>query len=474
MHTTLPTPAAHAAHAAAPRRHRPSALLPCGHPGLLRTTGSGAALRGSARHGIHRRTMLAGGLASSLLLADCGPSARSSSTSNEVSFTFWGPSFYQEFTAQMVEAFNKAQPDVDVALQPSEWDGYWDKLATQVAGGTPADVINMDGKFIAEYSGRGVLADLESLPGLDLSAIDDSDLDAGRVDGVLTGLSTGTNAWVIVVNPALFEEAGVDLPDDTTWTWDDFQDIARRISDSGVATGVSGGASYADLTIFLRQKGEDLWADDGMGCTAESLAAWYQLYLDLQESGATLSADAATEDGSVALEQNAFSTARSAMSWTWTNQLQSVRDAAGSQDISMRRPPSFAGSASENGLFKKATMYWSIAAASQNSEQAAQLVDFLVNDPAAQAIQLLNRGVPSNPAAIEAMGDALTDTDQEVVDFLTAITPELGAAPAVQPMGTADAQNTFTRLLSEVRFGTITPKEAAEQTLAEVNGMVES
>jgi multiple sugar transport system substrate-binding protein len=237
---------------------------------------------------------------------------------------------------------------------------------------------------------------------------------------------------------------------------------------------MSGGASYADLTIFLRQKGEDLWADDGMGCTAESLAAWYQLYLDLQESGATLGADAATEDASVTLEQNAFSTGRSAMSWTWTNQLQAVRDAAGAQDIAMLRPPSFAGSASENGLFKKATMYWSIAAASQNTEQAAQLVDFLVNDPAAQAIQLLNRGAPSDPAAIEAMGDQLTATDQDVVDFLTAITPELAPAPAVQPMGTADSQNTFTRLLSDVRFGTISPKEAAEQTLTEVNGMVES
>jgi hypothetical protein len=41
-------------------------------------------------------------------------------------------------------------------------------------------------------------------------------------------------------------------------------------------------------------------------------------------------------------------------------------------------------------------------------------------------------------------------------------------------MGTADSQNTFTRLLSDVRFGTISPKEAAEQTLTEVNGMVES
>ncbi|MGO1568977.1 MAG: ABC transporter substrate-binding protein [Brachybacterium sp.] len=471
MHTLPQLPAASALQAA-PARPQCRTALPSGAATWLRTAGAGAAPRRPGQGGFHRRTMLAGGLASSLLLAACGPSAGGSSTSNAVSFSFWGPSFYQEFTAEMVEAFNAAEPDVEVSLQPSEWDGYWDKLATQVAGGTPPDVINMDGKYIAEYSGRDVLADLESLPGLDLSGIDAADLDTGRVDGVLTGLSTGSNAWAVVVNPALFEQAGVELPDDTTWTWDDFRDIAQRLSDSGVATGVSGGASYADLTIFLRQKGEDLWAADGMGCTAESLAEWFQLYLDLQESGATLGAEDAVEDGAVTLEQTAFSTARSAMSWTWTNQLQSVRDGAGTQDITMLRPPSFAGSAEENGLFKKASMYWSIAKASQNSEKAAALVNFLANDPEAQAIQLLNRGVPSNSEAIEAMGDSLTDTDRDVIDFLTAITPELGSAPAVQPMGTADSQNTFTRLLTDVRFGTITPAEAAEQTIAEVNGMV--
>lgn len=377
----------------------------------------------------------------------------------------------------MVDAYRSEHADAEVTLTPSEWDGYWDKLATQVAGGTPPDVINMDGKYLAEYTGRGILADLESLEGLDLSGIDAADLDTGRVDGVLTGLSTGSNAWVVAANPAVFEAAGVDLPDDSTWTWDDLQDIARRISDAGQAsgvTGVTGGASYADLTIFLRQKGEDLWQADGMGCSAESLTAWYQLYLDLQESGATLAADAAVEDAGATLEQQAFSTGKAGMTWTWTNQLQSLRDAVGSDDVVMLRPPSLAGRAAENGLFKKATMYWSIAEGSTHREQAAQLVDFLVNDPAAQRIQLLNRGVPSDPAAVAAMGDALTATDQDVVDFLTAVGPEISGAPAVQPMGTADAQNTFIRLLGDVRFGAITPAEAAERTLSEVSGMVET
>ncbi len=214
-----------------------------------------------------------------------------------------------------------------------------------------------------------------------------------------------------------------------------------------------------------------------MGCSVESLTEWFQLYLDLQESGATLPADAAVEDAAVALEQQAFSTGASAMTWTWTNQLQSLRDAVGDDGAVMLRPPSIAGSAEENGLFRKATMFWSIAAQSTHQEQAAKLVDFLVNDPpSAQAIQLLNRGRPPPiPRRSRRWGDALTQTDQDVVDFLDAVGAEITGAPAVQPMGTADSQNTFTRLLDEVRFGTATPPaEAARTTIDEVNAMVES
>lgn len=438
--------------------------LPCQSP----SSASLPVLASSAR----RRTVLVGGLAASLALAGCGPSAGGSGEDG-LSFMFWGPTFYQDFTAEMVDAFTAENPEVKVTLEPSEWDGYWDKLATRVAGGSTPDVINMDGKYIAEYSGRGVLADLESFEALDLSTLSTEDLDAGRVDGVLTGLSTGSNAWVVLANPAVFEEAGVEMPDDTTWTWDDFQDIATRISEATEGVGVTGGASYADLTIYLRQKGEDLWGPDGLGCTEASLTEWYQLYLDLQESGATLAADAAVEDSAVSLEQQAFSTGGSGMTWSWTNQLQSVRDALGSDDAVMLRPPSLAGSAEENGLFRKATMYWSIGADSAHGEEAAALVNFLVNAPEAQRIQLLNRGVPSDPEAIAVMQEDLTATDQEIVDFLEMITPELAGTPAVQPMGTADSQNILTRLLEEVRFGTITPEEAAAQTIEEISAMIE-
>ncbi|HLV54829.1 MAG TPA: extracellular solute-binding protein [Actinotalea caeni] len=225
----------------------------------------------------------------------------------QIRFTFWGPAFYQEFTGEMVDAFTEAHPEIQVSLEPSEWGGYWDRLATQVAANDEPDVINMDGKYLAEYAGRGMLADLEQLP-IDLSHVADADLDSGRLDGTPYAVSTGQNAWVLFANPAVFEAAGLDLPDDTTWTWDDMAEIARTISETVPDTvGCAGGGSYADLTIWARQHGEDLWKADGMGISADVLAGWYQWYLDLQDSGATLGATAMQEEGTLPLEQQAFS-----------------------------------------------------------------------------------------------------------------------------------------------------------------------
>ncbi len=275
-----------------------------------------------------------------------------------------------------------------------------------VAGKHAPDVINMDGKYLADYGGRGVLADLSALKGIDLSSLSEADKQAGTWDGKLYALTTGSNAFAI---PSILAKAGVCVPDDSTWTWDDLLSISKTVSQkagNGIV-GMTGGGTYADLTIFLRQKGEDLCSKSGAGFTPETCAAWLTWYVDL-------------------------------------------------------RPPSFTGKAKDNGLFLKASMFWSIASTTKYPEAAATFVNFLLNDPDAAAIQLVNRGVPSSPAVLRAMDSKLTATDKDVIAWLKKVAPEIGSAPAIQPKGTSDFQNTIARELSNVRFKKTTPLQSAK------------
>ena len=119
-------------------------------------------------------------------------------------------------------AFEQANPGITVQVENSEFSSYWDKLATQTAGNDPPDVIQMDEAYIAAYGGRDALLDLSTQSSvLDLSAMDAKVLDTGKVGDTLVGAPVGVALFSVGVNPELLKQAGLEIPDDKTWTWDD-------------------------------------------------------------------------------------------------------------------------------------------------------------------------------------------------------------------------------------------------------------
>ena len=116
----------------------------------------------------------------------------------------------------------KANPGLTITAQPGEFSSYWDKLATQTAGGTAPDIIQMDMNYISEYGSRSALLDLGSI---DTSKFVEGTVDSGKIDDKLVGVNAGINSAVIFANPKVFEKAKMDLPDDTTWTWDQLIEI---------------------------------------------------------------------------------------------------------------------------------------------------------------------------------------------------------------------------------------------------------
>src|SRR5690242_1424802 len=169
-------------------------------------------------------------LATTLLAASAcggdsgGPGGSSDDAGGKVTlrFTWWGSDTRTKLTQQVIDAYQKDHPNVTIKGEFGEWSGYWDKLATTVAANDAPDIIQMDEKYLREYADRGALLDLKKAQGLDTGKFEPDTLSAGEFDGGLYGLNAGINSFAVVVNPAAFKAAGVAIPDDTTWTWDDF------------------------------------------------------------------------------------------------------------------------------------------------------------------------------------------------------------------------------------------------------------
>jgi multiple sugar transport system substrate-binding protein len=61
----------------------------------------------------------------------------------------------------VVDDFHAANPNITVKVEVSDWDSYWTKLNTLIAGGTPPDVFAMDAPLYLDWQSRGALLNLQ-------------------------------------------------------------------------------------------------------------------------------------------------------------------------------------------------------------------------------------------------------------------------------------------------------------------------
>lgn len=426
---------------------------------------------------IGRRRFQLGAVAVAVSLLATGCGAPAGSGGNEevtLRFAWWGNEYLNAQTEKAISAFEAEHPNIKIESEPGEWASYWDKLATKTAANDAPDVIQMDQKYIAEYGGRGALLDLSKQAGIDTSKLDRESLASGQYDDAQYGLSTGKNAYVIMANTKVFEAANVPIPDDTTWTWDDFMDTAAKLSAAG--DGKSYGAAYgsneADLIIWLRQHGENLYSDDGkLAFDTATAAAFWERLKEQRDSKASPPATVATEDSGAGLEESLFGTNRVGMAWWWTNQLGSLETTTGSS-IRMLRAPSIDGNSADNGMYFKPTMFWSASSRTKHAQEAATFINYLSNSPAAGAILMTDRGVPANSEIVESITPALKPADTTVVGFLKEIAPDISGAPPVPPVGAGSVQNVIKRFTDEVLYDRLTPHAAAESFRKEVEAML--
>ncbi|CCQ47403.1 bacterial extracellular solute-binding family protein [Pseudarthrobacter siccitolerans] len=416
-------------------------------------------------------------VALSLLGTGCGASG-GSSNNEEVTlrFAWWGNEYLNAQTEKVIDAFEAEHPNIKIESEPGEWASYWDKLATKTAANDAPDVIQMDQKYIAEYGGRGALLDLSKQEGIDTSKLDKEGLASGQYEDAQYGISTGQNAYVIMANTKVFEAAGVPLPDDTKWTWDDFMATAAKISASGDGKnyGAAYGTNEADLIIWLRQHGENLYSEDGkLDFETSTAASFWERLKEQRDLKASPPATVATEDAGAGLEESLFGTNRVGMAWWWTNQLGSLEATTGSS-IKMLRAPSTEGSAAENGMYYKPSMFWSASSRTKHPEAAATFINYLANSPEAGAILMTDRGVPTNSEIVESIRATLKPADTTVVGFLKDLGTDIKDAPPVPPVGAGSVQNVIKRYTDEVLYDRLTPQAAADAFKKEVEGMLAS
>ncbi|WP_182112220.1 MULTISPECIES: ABC transporter substrate-binding protein [unclassified Actinotalea] len=388
-------------------------------------------------------------------------------------FSWWGNDNRHQTTEQVLDLFEEKYPHIEVVGEYSDWGGYWDKLSTSVAAGDAPDVITQEERYLREYGSRGVLADLAELDAIGTDDLDPSVASAGEFEGALYGIPTGTLTAAVLADPATFEVAGVPMPDEDTWTWQDYVDTAVAIS-AATPEGTYGaqdhGFSEVAFAIYARQHGEELYAQDGtLGFETQTLADFFEMSVELRDSGGTPPASTSIEINADST-RSLMATGTGGMGVWWTSQLGPTEDASGRTLELLRMPGETAGE--RTGMYVKPSMYYSISADSEHPEEAALLVDFLLNDVEAGRLILSDRGLPVNLEVRAALESDFTDADRRAAEFMERVAPTIEDSLNTPPIGAGEVAGIMARMNEQVLFDRLTPQEAAEQFVSEVEAVI--
>lgn len=385
----------------------------------------------------------------------------------ELRFAWWGSQGRHDRTMKAIEKFQSLHPNIVIKPEYSAWEGYWEKLSTQVAGSNAPDIMQMSILYIKEYSERGVLGDLTPYVDKELKT-DGLNKDIlknqGTVGGKLTGVPVSDNASVMFVNKEMFKQAGVEPPK-VDMTWEELFAKARELKGKlgDQVYGLFDAATTLEgFMYYLFSQGDVLYKDNRLGYQDDNLKKWLQMWEDARKEGlappANLTASFlpianADPNKDAMLKGNV-----AIMGPTWVA-LYAAYENIMKDKVDMIAYPK----AAKTGSVLQTAMFLTASAKSKHPKEAAMFIDFLINSEEAASILETERGLPDNKKMRDFLGAKFTERDKKMVAMLEHVS---GIQPSwydAGPKGAGEVTKLFEQVVQKHQFG----KASIDEVVAE-------
>jgi len=375
---------------------------------------------------------------------------------------WWGSQTRNDLTQQAIDLYMEKTSNVVIEAEFTDWSGYWDKLATQAAGGELADIIQMDYSYLTQYASSSQLADLNSYIEsgmIDTSYINDSIIESGSVDGKCFAVSLGSTAPMVLYDKATVEAAGVEIP--LQPTMEEFYDISQTIYEkTGVPVYLENGITM--IQYIARARGSEIYGELTNGVTDSALEhlKWVETFAKADFS---ISAELLSEKNPQVVESMPIIDLSTWNAFSFSNAFVSIYEACGGErELGVFMYPTLSDAKSQP-MYLKPTMFFSVAETSQYKDEAAKFMDWFVNDIECNQILLGERGIPANSQVSEAVKGNVSEIGAIAYDFVTEVNKVATAVDPPNPAGYSEVEALLKNLAEDILYGNLTYEEATEQ-----------
>lgn len=386
----------------------------------------------------------------------------------EIRFGWWGGEARHEKHNAIIDKFEEKYPHITVKREFGDWADYWDRLATQTAGGNAIDVISMHQFQVSNYASRGSLLDLSEYVDsgvINLEHFPEPVVQSGTIDDEIVMIAQGNTMTGTTYNSGMFDELGIDYPD-MNWTWDDFVNKAIELNDALNSDEHWGAAdssnSFTGFQYFARQRGNDIFTEEGtIGFDEEDMIDWLTMWQQLRDAEAVPDAATATEfEGGQ--ENSLLGNNRIAMMLSPSNQKKIYQIYADGELREVRVPTLEGG---KDGEFIEGA-YLSVSATSAHPQEAAMFIEFWINAEEAVDIFGIEQGILGSTEMNEYVRPQLAPEAQAEMDF-TSLAIEHATPTPVRPATGAQVETAFGDAADSVSYGQSSIEKAVDNFFSE-------
>ncbi len=402
---------------------------------------------------------------SGLMMVPVASMAQAASQKVTLRVAWWGTPDRNTRTLKVIQLFEKDYPNITIQPIYVGWSGYWQKLATEAAGHSLPDVVQMDYGYIDQYVKDHLIVPLDQYVksgAINLKNAAPSYVDSGKVDGHLYGVNLGANAPSFGEDPSLLAKAHVK-PLKPGYTYAQFAQVATTVK-KALGNGHYGTEPYdgiQDFTYWLRQKGYHLYnkAGNGLGYTNDNLMTeFFTFWQNLIKKGVAAPPSVTQSISDIQDEMIVHGT--EPFIDFWSNQAVAVETSM-NHPITLITPPTMPGG--RQGEYLKPSMFFSVTRDAQNTSAAVKWINFFTNNIQANEILGAERGVPISSVIRKSLYKDLTPAMKAEFNFVQYVAGH--SAPINPPDAPAGGQiqTIFGNIQQEVNYLKITPAVAAKE-----------
>lgn len=371
-----------------------------------------------------------------------------------------------EFFDDVADAF-KEETGADLDVQMVPWASGKEKFATAIAGGTTPDVAEVGTTWTPEFADAGALVDLTDRVEADGLSDDlvEGLVEAGTLEGELYGMPWYAGVRSVVYNIEIFEEAGIEPPEN----WQEIEDAVATLneSDSDITPFPIPGASEFSLYPWVWGNGGEIATQEGeewvSTINSPEAVEGIEFFTDLALEHDSSNTAAATWDEADLLA--AFSQGDVAMaiqgSWTPPRIVEDAPDMEGNvgafpipaKDGGIA--PSFLGG-SHLGIFE----------GTENEDLAWEFVKLMTTGEFAQ-----QWGEASNyfPGQVSLLEDMQANADELTEVFITQMVDGGASTPVSPQWGAIQGQQVTPTMVQAILSGKADAQSAADTAAETMN-----